>query len=147
MSCWFFLIEQQTFFVTLRLNVDPFCLQILSLQGPETSTCVQLPLGVHYTAKVRARPDGLTYSGDWSGWSDAITGETPADKSELILNCCDVQIANVIFTWLFSENLQAHFSCCVSPSVCSLLPSLLSPCFPSPSGRNQVILRITQSRP
>lgn len=69
------------FVVTVTLKDDPFYLQILSIQGPETSTCVTLPLGSHYSAKIRAKPTGLIYSGDWSDWSD-VSGETPADKSE-----------------------------------------------------------------
>lgn len=133
------------------LRVDPFCPQILSIQSPETSTCVQLPLGTHYSAKIRAKPDGITYSGDWSDWSDVITGDTPADKSEVTFNCCVVimtpRLKNLIFIRLFLKTFQAPLCCCVSPSACWLLPSSPSPCFPRPSGKNQVLLGITQCRP
>nr|AAR25685.1 class I helical cytokine receptor number 22 [Tetraodon nigroviridis] len=87
---------------------------ILSIQSAETSTCVQLPLGIHYRAKIRAKPDGITYSGDWSDWSDVITGDTPADKSTFLLLCipiCMLVIAVItisLFPKTFSK-LKLYF--------------------------------------
>lgn len=53
---------------------------MVSLQGPETGTCVDVPLGSQYSVKIRAKPTGTIYSGHWSDWSDVLTGDTPADS-------------------------------------------------------------------
>lgn len=67
--------------MTITLKNYTFCPQIVSIEGPETSTCIKLPLGSHYSAKIRAKPTGNIYSGDWSDWSDVVTGDTPPNKS------------------------------------------------------------------
>lgn len=63
-----------------------FCPQTVSLKGPETATCVDVPLGSHYCVMIRAKPTGSIYTGHWSDWSDVLTGETPADKGMLTLS-------------------------------------------------------------
>ncbi|CAJ1061081.1 thrombopoietin receptor [Xyrichtys novacula] len=55
------------------------------LNGPETSTCLGVPLGRHFSVKLRAKPDGSVYSGLWSDWSDVLTGDTPTDRGLLLI--------------------------------------------------------------
>lgn len=64
----------------------PFCPQMVSLNGPETGTCVEATPGSQYSIKVRAKPIGTIYSGHWSDWSDVLTGDTPADRGKLELS-------------------------------------------------------------
>ncbi|XP_072245162.1 thrombopoietin receptor [Leuresthes tenuis] len=49
------------------------------IKGPETDTCVQVPAGSQFSVKIRAKPTGTIYSGNWSDWSDVLTGDTPSD--------------------------------------------------------------------
>ncbi|XP_073333296.1 thrombopoietin receptor [Pagrus major] len=57
----------------------------VSLNGPQTDTCLQVPAGSKYRVKIRARPMGSTYSGHWSDWSDVLTGDAPTDEDTLLL--------------------------------------------------------------
>uniref|UniRef100_A0A3Q2Q578 MPL proto-oncogene, thrombopoietin receptor n=1 Tax=Fundulus heteroclitus TaxID=8078 RepID=A0A3Q2Q578_FUNHE len=43
------------------------------------SMCEELPSGCEFSVKIRAKPDGSTYSGYWSDWSDVFSGVTPKD--------------------------------------------------------------------
>ncbi|XP_056894969.1 thrombopoietin receptor isoform X2 [Takifugu flavidus] len=81
---------------------------IVSVEGPETSTCVKLPLGSHYSAKIRAKPTGNIYSGDWSDWSEVVTGDTPANKSTFLLLCIPISMLmiTVIAVALFPKYLS-----------------------------------------
>uniref|UniRef100_A0A8C7ZU08 Fibronectin type-III domain-containing protein n=1 Tax=Oryzias sinensis TaxID=183150 RepID=A0A8C7ZU08_9TELE len=51
----------------------------------ETHTCMKLPGSSRFIVKIRAKPDGLTYSGNWSDWSDAFTGEMTPDTNILLV--------------------------------------------------------------
>ncbi|XP_076026323.1 thrombopoietin receptor [Genypterus blacodes] len=57
----------------------------LSLKGPETEACLELPTGSRYRAKVRAKPNGSVYSGHWSEWSHVLSGDVPADIGALLI--------------------------------------------------------------
>ncbi|XP_070688574.1 thrombopoietin receptor [Pempheris klunzingeri] len=64
----------------------------VSLMGPETLTCLDVPSGSHYSVRLRAKPIGSIYSGQWSDWSDVLTGVTPIDRSTLLMLCIPVSI-------------------------------------------------------
>lgn len=75
---------------------------MVSLKGPETATCIDVPLGSGYCVMIRAKPTGSVYTGHWSDWSDLLTGETPADKGMLTLKytseLCPISVNQVILT-------------------------------------------------
>lgn len=58
----------------------------MPLKGPETATCLDVPTGSQYSVNVRAKPTGTIYSGNWSDWSDVLTGDTPTDRGKLMLS-------------------------------------------------------------
>lgn len=60
-------------------------LQLVILQGPETSTCLDIQTGVQYYIQVRARPNGSVYAGYWSDWSPPLTVDTPSDIGKVTL--------------------------------------------------------------
>lgn len=68
------------------MSYHSFWPQMVSLKGPETAICIDVPLGSQYCVKIRAKPTGSIYTGHWSDWSDVFTGETPADKGMLTLS-------------------------------------------------------------
>lgn len=70
----------------IECQIMLFVPQMVSLKGPETGICVDVPLGSQYSVKIRAKPIGTIYSGHWSDWSDVLTGDTPADRSKLTLS-------------------------------------------------------------
>ncbi|XP_059197634.1 thrombopoietin receptor [Centropristis striata] len=74
---------------------------MVSRQGPETSTCLEVPAGSHYRVKLRAKPDGSIYSGHWSDWSDVLTGDTPADIGTLLLLCIPILMMMIVVTLIF----------------------------------------------
>ncbi|XP_070764922.1 thrombopoietin receptor [Enoplosus armatus] len=75
----------------------------VSLKGPETGTCLEVPTGSQYSVKFRAKPTGAIYSGHWSDWSDVLTGDTPTDVGTLLMLCIPVSmlITAVILISLF----------------------------------------------
>ncbi|XP_033476727.2 thrombopoietin receptor isoform X1 [Epinephelus lanceolatus] len=80
----------------------------VSLKGPETSTCLEVQAGCRYSVKLRAKPNGSIYSGRWSDWSDALTGDTPTDVGILLVVVCIsilMLITAIIFIFLFSTYL------------------------------------------
>ncbi|XP_068446042.1 thrombopoietin receptor [Clinocottus analis] len=86
----------------------------LSLKGPETGTCLEVPTGIHYSVKFRAKPNGSVYSGLWSDWSDVLTGDTPADIGTLLMLCIPVlmlMIAIILMSVLSSylSQLKLYF--------------------------------------
>ncbi|KAK1153839.1 erythropoietin receptor [Acipenser oxyrinchus oxyrinchus] len=56
------------------------------IKGGRTD-CVLMKLKplTQYVVSVRAKPDGVTYNGYWSAWSEPVTAETPTDLDPLIL--------------------------------------------------------------
>ncbi|KAK2835219.1 hypothetical protein Q5P01_015703 [Channa striata] len=60
---------------------------MVSLEGPETGTCLEVSAGTHYSVKVRAKPRGPLYSGHWSDWSQVLTGDVPTDTGMLLMLC------------------------------------------------------------
>ncbi|XP_029284881.1 thrombopoietin receptor [Cottoperca gobio] len=64
----------------------------VSLKGPETGTCLEVPTGSTYSVKIRAKPNSYIYSGHWSDWSDVLTGDTPTDIDKLIVLCIPVSM-------------------------------------------------------
>uniref|UniRef100_A0A3Q2NPA5 MPL proto-oncogene, thrombopoietin receptor n=1 Tax=Fundulus heteroclitus TaxID=8078 RepID=A0A3Q2NPA5_FUNHE len=58
------------------------------------SMCEELPSGCEFSVKIRAKPDGSTYSGYWSDWSDVFSGVTPKDTgtTEIIHKNLKVQL-------------------------------------------------------
>ncbi|XP_037624774.1 thrombopoietin receptor isoform X2 [Sebastes umbrosus] len=86
----------------------------VSLKGPETGTCLEVPTGSQYSVKFRAKPNGYIYSGYWSDWSDVLTGDTPADVGTLLVLCIPVLmlIIAIILISLFStyhSKLKLYF--------------------------------------
>uniref|UniRef100_A0A8C2XRJ1 MPL proto-oncogene, thrombopoietin receptor n=1 Tax=Cyclopterus lumpus TaxID=8103 RepID=A0A8C2XRJ1_CYCLU len=80
----------------------------MSLKGPETGTCLEVPTGSHYSVKFRAKPNGSVYSGLWSDWSNVLTGDTPADIGSLLMLCIPVLMLTIaiILISLFSTYLS-----------------------------------------
>ncbi|KAM9761498.1 thrombopoietin receptor isoform 1-T1 [Menidia menidia] len=64
------------------------------IKGPETDTCIQIPLGSQFSIKIRAKPTGNVYSGNWSDWSDVLKGETPPDIG--MLTTCSILVPMVM---------------------------------------------------
>ncbi|KAM9796442.1 thrombopoietin receptor isoform X2 [Syngnathus typhle] len=60
---------------------------VISPKGPATGTCLEVPPRIQYRVKVRAKPNGSIYSGQWSQWSHVVSGTTPADIETLLLTC------------------------------------------------------------
>ncbi|XP_037325161.2 thrombopoietin receptor [Pungitius pungitius] len=79
----------------------------MSLKGPQTGTCLEVPAGSDYSFKFRAKPNGSTYSGFWSDWSDVLTGDTPADTGALLMLCVAalMLIIAIILISVFSTHL------------------------------------------
>ncbi|KAL6108284.1 mpl [Pungitius sinensis] len=79
----------------------------MSLKGPETDTCLEVPAGSDYSFKFRAKPNGSIYSGFWSDWSNVLTGDTPADTGALLMLCVAalMLIIAIILISVFSTRL------------------------------------------
>uniref|UniRef100_A0A3B4GLP1 MPL proto-oncogene, thrombopoietin receptor n=1 Tax=Pundamilia nyererei TaxID=303518 RepID=A0A3B4GLP1_9CICH len=60
----------------------------VSIKGPKTEACVEVPAGSQYRVRVRAKPAGQIYSGFWSDWSNVFTGENPRDSLSVLLIVC-----------------------------------------------------------
>ena len=73
------------------MSNQPFCPQTVSLKGPKTGTCLEVPRGTQYSVKIRAKPTGTIYSGHWSDWSAVLTGDTPTDIGKLTLTHLFIQ--------------------------------------------------------
>ncbi|XP_029355870.1 thrombopoietin receptor isoform X2 [Echeneis naucrates] len=76
---------------------------VISLDGPEAGTCLDVSTGNQYHIKVRAKPNGLIYSGHWSNWSDILTGHNPVEPRMLFMLCLPVFLlipAILIYTYL-----------------------------------------------
>ncbi|XP_045905315.1 thrombopoietin receptor isoform X2 [Micropterus dolomieu] len=56
------------------------------------SPCLEVPIGGRYSVKLRAKPSGSIYSGDWSDWSDVLTGEPPTNIGTLLMLCIPVPL-------------------------------------------------------
>ncbi|XP_041704509.2 thrombopoietin receptor [Coregonus clupeaformis] len=80
--------------------------KLVTLQGPETSSCLDIQTGVQYYIQVRARPNGSVYAGYWSDWSPRLTVDTPSDLGALI-PCIPLMmlIVSVVFISMFSRYL------------------------------------------
>lgn len=55
----------------------------LSPNGPETAVCLTLPWSRRFDVRVRAKPCGTEYSGQWSDWSDVLTADVPENYHHL----------------------------------------------------------------
>ncbi|XP_035504680.2 thrombopoietin receptor [Scophthalmus maximus] len=84
---------------------------MVSLEGPETHTCVEVSTGSQYNVKVRARPDGAVYSGHWSDWSDVLTGHNPTDTGLLLALCIPVLmlITAIFLISTYLSKLKQYF--------------------------------------
>ncbi|XP_032381039.1 thrombopoietin receptor [Etheostoma spectabile] len=80
----------------------------VSLKGPETGSCLDVPAGSSYYVKVRAKPTSSIYSGHWSDWSDVLTGNNPTDIDTLLWVCIPVSmlIIAIILICLFPKYLS-----------------------------------------
>ncbi|XP_056132743.1 thrombopoietin receptor [Lampris incognitus] len=80
----------------------------LSLKGPETETCLEVPNQSHYSVQVRARPNGSIYAGHWSDWSHRLNGTIPSDIGFLLIACIPVimLVMAVVIISLFSRYLS-----------------------------------------
>ncbi|KAF7657522.1 hypothetical protein LDENG_00025960 [Lucifuga dentata] len=80
----------------------------VSLKGPETETCLEVPTGSQYRVKIRAKPNGSIYSGHWSEWSHVLSRDVPTDISALLVLCVPVTmlILAVVLIILFPMYLR-----------------------------------------
>ncbi|XP_041790524.1 thrombopoietin receptor isoform X2 [Chelmon rostratus] len=92
----------------VRYRIREGGMWVMPLKGPETATCLDVPTGSQYSVNVRAKPIGTIYSGNWSDWSDVLTGDTPTDRDALLLLCVPVSllITAIIFISLFPTYLS-----------------------------------------
>ncbi|XP_042370422.1 thrombopoietin receptor isoform X2 [Plectropomus leopardus] len=81
----------------------------VSLKGPETSACLEVPTGSQYSVKLRAKPNGSIYSGYWSDWSDVVTGDTPTDIGILLALVC-IPVSMLIIALIFISMFSTYFS-------------------------------------
>uniref|UniRef100_A0A4W5PE50 MPL proto-oncogene, thrombopoietin receptor n=1 Tax=Hucho hucho TaxID=62062 RepID=A0A4W5PE50_9TELE len=81
--------------------------KLVILQGPETSTCLDIQTGVQYYIQIRARPNGSVYAGYWSNWSPRLTVDTPSDIGALIA-CIPLMmlVVSIVFISIFSRYLS-----------------------------------------
>ncbi|XP_041099432.1 erythropoietin receptor [Polyodon spathula] len=77
------------------------------IKGGRTD-CVLMKLKplTRYVVSVRAKPDGITYNGYWSAWSEPVTAETPTDLDPLILALSLILL--LIMTVLFVTVFLSH---------------------------------------
>lgn len=113
-------------------------LQLVILQGPETSTCLDIQTGLQYYIQVRARPNGSVYAGYWSDWSPRLTVDTPSDigtvkQSLIMFNFWRYPPSQTLLE--FFNVTQQVPSSPASLSWWSLYQSSLSPCSPGTSGK------------
>ncbi|KAM8888832.1 thrombopoietin receptor [Synchiropus picturatus] len=86
-----------------------------SLVGPSTEMCLEVPAGTHYRVRVRAKPDDdSVYSGQWSEWSDELSGDTPPGTDTAVMMSIPVMLllVAVILFALFPSHLnkvKEHF--------------------------------------
>ncbi|XP_035996778.1 thrombopoietin receptor isoform X2 [Fundulus heteroclitus] len=64
------------------------------------SMCEELPSGCEFSVKIRAKPDGSTYSGYWSDWSDVFSGVTPKDTDTLVIMWICVSMAVIVVSFV-----------------------------------------------
>ncbi|KAK7889899.1 hypothetical protein WMY93_025459 [Mugilogobius chulae] len=79
---------------------------VISSEGPETGVCLKVSWSSQFKVKVRAKPHGPVYSGEWSDWSDVLTGDIPAHSRIMLLIQCSpvlLLVFAVIFILLFSK--------------------------------------------
>ncbi|KAM6962431.1 thrombopoietin receptor [Aplochiton taeniatus] len=74
----------------------------VSLNGPVTRACLDVPTGRLYCVQVRARPHGPIYSGHWSEWSPSLTGDIPTDIGALVITITMLVVAMVL-VFMFSR--------------------------------------------
>lgn len=53
------------------------------MKGPESYTCIDVPHGRQYRARIKSKPTGVFYSGYWSDWSEVLRGDTPAEGGKV----------------------------------------------------------------
>ncbi|KAJ0065455.1 hypothetical protein NL108_010729, partial [Boleophthalmus pectinirostris] len=49
----------------------------ISVDGPETAVCLKVSWCCQFNVKIRVKPYGPEYSGQWSDWSEVLTGDVP----------------------------------------------------------------------
>ncbi|XP_071342513.1 thrombopoietin receptor isoform X2 [Trachinotus anak] len=82
----------------------------VSLEGPETGTCIGVSTGKQYNFKVRAKPIGSIYSGHWSDWSDVVTGYNHTDLGMLPLLCIPATLmVTALFIYMYFRKLKQYF--------------------------------------
>ncbi|XP_072294160.1 thrombopoietin receptor [Eucyclogobius newberryi] len=80
----------------------------VSSDGPETAVCLKVSWSGQISVKVRAKPHGEVYSGQWSDWSDVLTGEVPAQSRILWLIQCS-PILLLVFAVIFISLFYKYF--------------------------------------
>ncbi|KAL1022809.1 hypothetical protein UPYG_G00032590 [Umbra pygmaea] len=55
------------------------------LLGPETTTYLDIQNGGQYIVQVRAKPNNIVYSGNWSNWSAALTVDIPSNLGAVVM--------------------------------------------------------------
>ncbi|RVE73559.1 hypothetical protein OJAV_G00032660, partial [Oryzias javanicus] len=80
----------------------------------EAHTCMKVPAGSHFTVKIRAKPAGPIYSGNWSDWSEEFTGEMTPDMDIFLVGCLLITplMIGVIFIpilFVYRSKLKHYF--------------------------------------
>ncbi|XP_015246681.1 PREDICTED: thrombopoietin receptor [Cyprinodon variegatus] len=79
-----------------------------------TSTCAELTSGCQFSVRVRAKPEGVIYSGFWSDWSDVFSGATTHDTDMLLMWCICVSmliiaIGFITVFFIYFRKLKQYF--------------------------------------
>ncbi|KAF6733420.1 Thrombopoietin receptor [Oryzias melastigma] len=84
------------------------------IKESETRTCMKVPAGSHFTVKIRAKPAGPIYSGNWSDWSEEFTGEMTPDMDAFLVGFLFITplIIGVVFIpilFIYRSKLKHYF--------------------------------------
>lgn len=61
--------------------------KLVTLQGPETCTSLDVQTGLQYHVQVQARPNGSVYAGYWSNWSHGVSVAVASDIGVILIPC------------------------------------------------------------
>lgn len=58
-----------------------------------------LKAGIRYMVRLRTKPDGISFDGFWSAWSETASAVTPFSSDEINLRCSSPDLQYIICQW------------------------------------------------
>uniref|UniRef100_UPI00398EFFFB thrombopoietin receptor n=1 Tax=Pristiophorus japonicus TaxID=55135 RepID=UPI00398EFFFB len=58
-----------------------------------------LKAGIKYMVRLRTKPDGISFDGFWSAWSETVSAVTPYSSDEINLRCSTSDLQFIICQW------------------------------------------------